>query len=194
MTADRERGEALVERVVEELRRPVEVDPWLDQRIMRAIREARPESRWERGLAWLRKPIPLRVSPLSLAAGLAALAALLVFRPAQAPVQAPAEPAVVAIPASTSVGQNTVQFVLVLPTAREVAVVGDFNDWNPAATPLRRAGDGGTWTVEVRLPAGHHRYAFVVDGQAWMPDPGAPRSADDDYGKPNSVVLVEGAA
>jgi hypothetical protein len=32
-------------------------------------------------------------------------------------------------------------------------------------------------------------YAFVVDGDVTA-DPDAPRAADDDFGSPNSVVLV----
>jgi 1,4-alpha-glucan branching enzyme len=69
-------------------------------------------------------------------------------------------------------------------------VVGDFNDWDPAATPLRRGNEGGTWTVELRLPPGRYRYTFLVDGRRWVPDPEEPRAADDDFGAPMSVLTV----
>jgi 1,4-alpha-glucan branching enzyme len=67
--------------------------------------------------------------------------------------------------------------------------VGDFNRWDPNATPLRRSADGRTWTVAVPLPSGRHVYAFVVDG-GLTADPTAPRAAGDDFGEPSSVVVV----
>jgi 1,4-alpha-glucan branching enzyme len=83
-----------------------------------------------------------------------------------------------------------VQFVLVAPEARNVVLVGDFNDWDPAATPLHRAPSGGAWTAALPLQPGRHRYAFVVDGVRWMADPTAPPAPDDDFGSPGSVVTV----
>jgi len=201
MTTSRERDDATLERVVEELRRPPELDPWLDQRIMRAVREAAPLPWWGRVAAWFRDPIPLRVSRLTMTLAVATAAVVVAVGlrqpnarlPGGVPVATEETPAMT-IPAGTRAGARSVQFVMVLPSARSVAVVGDFNDWQAEATPLRRVGDGGMWTVEVTLPPGHHHYAFIIDGQAWMPDPNAPLTTDDDFGKPNSVVVVEGAA
>src|SRR5437660_319363 len=39
------------------------------------------------------------------------------------------------------------------------------------------------------LAVGQHQYAFVVDGQRWVADPGAP-AVDDGFGRRNSVVAV----
>ena len=57
------------------------------------------------------------------------------------------------------------RFVYVDAAARSVALVGDFNKWNKAATPLARAVTKGTWSVSVPLSSGRHAYAFVVDGK-----------------------------
>lgn len=57
------------------------------------------------------------------------------------------------------------------PAARRVAVVGDFNQWTPSATPLSREPSSGRWSTVVPLRDGDHRYAFVVDGARWVPDP-----------------------
>jgi 1,4-alpha-glucan branching enzyme len=73
-----------------------------------------------------------------------------------------------------------------------VSVVGDFNAWNPSATPLRRAPNGGAWVADVPIPPGRHVYAFIVDG-VLVVDPGAPRAGDEDFGVPSSVVIVRGA-
>jgi hypothetical protein len=84
--------------------------------------------------------------------------------------------------------REVVRFELTAPKASRVVLVGSFNDWNPVATPLTRDASG-KWMVAVQLPPGRHVYAFVVDGDVTA-DPDAPRAADDDFGSPNSVVLV----
>jgi len=45
------------------------------------------------------------------------------------------------------------------------------------------------WTATLTLPVGQHQYAFVVDGQRWVPDPGAP-AVDDGFGRRNSVLTL----
>ena len=71
-----------------------------------------------------------------------------------------------------------------------MAVVGDFNDWDPAATPLRPAGDTGTWVVELRLKPGRYHYTFLIDGRRWERDPSEPPAAGSDFGAPVSVLTV----
>jgi hypothetical protein len=85
-----------------------------------------------------------------------------------------------------------VRFSLHAPQAGRVSIVGDFNDWNPTTLPMRRSADGRVWEVEVRLPLGRYNYAFFVDGRL-APDPGAPSTADDDFGTPSSVLMVRGS-
>jgi hypothetical protein len=82
-----------------------------------------------------------------------------------------------------------VRFALMAPGVRRVSLVGDFNGWNADATPLTLSGDGRTWTTMLPLSAGRHTYAFVIDGQI-VRDPIAPAEAEEDFGMPNSVVLV----
>ena len=86
-----------------------------------------------------------------------------------------------------------VQFMLVAPTASRVALVGEFNDWDPAATPMTRA-PGGAWHVVLPLARGRHVYAFVVDGSSWVADPQAPLAPERWFGARNSVLLVSGEA
>ena len=56
------------------------------------------------------------------------------------------------------------------PSARQVAVVGDFNGWRGAATPMQRDEATGRWTVTLALHDGAHRYAIVVDNTRWAGD------------------------
>lgn len=80
-----------------------------------------------------------------------------------------------------------VTFALSAPTAGSVTLIGDFNDWNPEANPLRR--DDGQWSVRLKLEPGRYRYSFVVDGSSWRADPHTP-AAEDDFGTPTSVITV----
>lgn len=97
---------------------------------------------------------------------------------------ASAPPSAAAVPRA-----GATRFVFVAPNAQHVSLVGDFNLWNPANSPMRRIAGTDAWAIDIDLPAGRHVYAFVVDGDVTA-DPAAPRTAGDDFGRPNSVVLV----
>jgi hypothetical protein len=81
-----------------------------------------------------------------------------------------------------------VQFVLRADGARTVSLVGDFNDWDPVATPLAESGRG-VWSAIVALRPGTVRYSFLIDGREWRADPSA-APAPGDFGRPSSVALV----
>jgi hypothetical protein len=83
----------------------------------------------------------------------------------------------------------SVPFVLRLPDARRIALVGDFNGWSPAATQLRRTANG-VWAVTVPLTPGRHAYGFIVDDTLWVRDPRAEIEHDADYGRDHSVIVV----
>jgi hypothetical protein len=94
--------------------------------------------------------------------------------------------------ASLEAQKTTVRFALVAPGAVSVQLVGDFNAWDAKALPMRRSSNGETWEVEVGLAPGRYTYAFVVDGRLAR-DPSAAEAAHDDFGSPNSVLLVKGS-
>ena len=79
-------------------------------------------------------------------------------------------------------------FICVAPQAQSVSLVGDFNKWNPAANPMKRMPDGA-WLVMVELAHGHHRYAFLVDGNL-TPDPRAQGVTRNDQGERVSLLPV----
>jgi len=81
-----------------------------------------------------------------------------------------------------------VHFICLAPEAREVAVVGDFNGWNPQTNPLGRAFDG-SWQGSIQLRHGHHRYAFWVDGVLQV-DPRGQGVSRNDQGQRVSLVAV----
>jgi hypothetical protein len=182
-----------IDQAIALLREPVSIDPTLDARVMAEIagvpapRRMGPVGRT--GL-WLIRPRPVRIPPVVLLAAAAALV-LAVVRPWGA-TRGPAAPGAVATAfTATSVVQPT-RFMLVAPEASAVTLVGDFNDWSADSTPMTTDASGGLWTVTVPLEPGRYRYAFLVDGVIWTPDPGAPRAVDDDFGRPNSVLTIGG--
>ena len=164
----------VLRRVVSELRLPVRLDPAVDELALDRIRaEAAgwPASanshRWG---AW--------IAGAAIAAGL--LFAVVFRHPAQPSAPAP----------GASADARPVYLRLDAPASSRVAVVGDFNDWDPAATPLRPTGDHGTWVVELRLKPGRYHYTFLIDGRRWERDPRESPVAESDFGAPVSVLTV----
>ncbi len=83
---------------------------------------------------------------------------------------------------------RAVNFVCVAPQAASVTLVGDFNTWNPHSHPMSRAPDG-SWVLKVELRHGHHRYAFLVDGQLTL-DPRGQGITRDDQNRRVSLIPV----
>ena len=185
-------SDEVIERVAMTLRREtVTVSPDFDARVMQQVREESREIAGPRLWHWMTRPRTIRVSPLAglaLAAGLAGVVALAARgSDRDTSGQAASTPSVFQ-PASAS-DQHMMQFVFVSDSASKVAIVGDFNDWDEGSSPLRRE-QKGVWTITIPLAPGRYQYTFVVDGTKWVPDPAAPRTLEDDFGRPNSVITV----
>lgn len=204
----------LIDDIARELRDAFPDDAAARARVMAAVRRdrARATARtraWTRWWGALRAPRTIRVSPLAALAAAAAAGVVVAIAPLRrdghaargeargAPVLAGAEGAA---PGRTqrfvaangaAEGARLVQFVLVAPGARRVALAGDFNGWNASTMPLAHT-RSGVWSTTVPLAPGRHVYAFVVDDSTWMPDPTAARAPRDDFGNPNSVIVVGG--
>ena len=75
------------------------------------------------------------------------------------------------------------------PHAREVYVVGDFNNWKvDNAGKLERV-ETGEWQRSFYLSPGRYRYKFVVDG-LWLWDPQNSEKEPNPYGDFDSVFKV----
>lgn len=81
-----------------------------------------------------------------------------------------------------------INFICLVPGAKSVSLVGDFNQWNPTAHPMRHMPDGA-WMLMLELKHGHHRYAFLVDGVVTL-DPRAQGITRNDQGQRVSLVPV----
>jgi hypothetical protein len=193
----------IIERIAREARRPAAVDAGAKARLLAAIRaEAAPGAGdW----AAADPSTPTRGVTLSpgrfaaLAAGLVGIGVLLgttmdfgrdgpqTGQPRVAVANSPSS----RLPASPT--DTMMTFVFVTHGATSVALVGDFNQWDAGATPMKRIDNTNAWTVTVPLSAGRHLYSFYAvgaDGEKWLADPNAPAAPDDGFGRANSVVLV----
>jgi hypothetical protein len=178
-----EPDEELIGRVVRQLRRPVTVDAGLDARVMEQVRRlparrtgGAAQAAWD----WLTRPRTVPFLPLGALAVAAVFVAVVLWRPDRSSRLAPAS-------------AREFGFVVVAPRATTVSLVGDFNDWDAARTPMQRVRKHeSVWTAVIPLTPGRYRYAFLVDGVSWLADPAAPAARDDEYGTPSSVVTVGG--
>ena len=189
-------ADRVLDRVVEALKEPVRIDPALDGRVMAELARVPAPRRPTPIVAltgWLVRKRTVAVSPLGGLAAAAGIAlAVLAGRVWLFPATRPEPTITAAAPALRTSEPRAIQFVVLAPRASSVALVGDFNDWDDAATPMTRAEGNGLWSVTVPLAPGRYRYSFLVDGTGWLPDPEAPRALEDDFGRPNSVVTIGG--
>lgn len=73
--------------------------------------------------------------------------------------------------------------------ADTIYLVGDFNGWNPTATPLRLSDD--SWSVSLELiPGQSYQYRYLINGTDWYNDWQADRYEPNEHGGDNSVVVL----
>ena len=83
---------------------------------------------------------------------------------------------------------HLVDFLYLAPQAKSVALIGDFNKWEPTAHPMSRMPDGG-WRIRVELPHGHHQYLFLVDGKPTL-DPNAMGKVHNERDETVSLIAI----
>ena len=84
---------------------------------------------------------------------------------------------------------NNVVFSMLAPSAKEVYLVGDFNNWEKNENS-RLKNLNGIWTKDLNLNKGTFKYRFVVDGD-WIADPDNPLQEKNPYGEMDSIVKVK---
>lgn len=166
-------------------------------RVLMAVRASRvrPVPVWKRAVRWFESN-----SVSAKAAGLLAAASLAIgfvargtVRDAEYATVTP-EPVSIAVQQVSDAGEAArpvpVAVVFELANAKTVAVVGDFNGWDPAAAPMTRVGGNGPWSTTLLAKPGRHTYAFLVDGTTLVADPLAPSATSPDFGGEASVMMV----
>ncbi|MEA3305681.1 MAG: AAA family ATPase [Candidatus Omnitrophota bacterium] len=80
-------------------------------------------------------------------------------------------------------------FSLLAPEAKEVYLVGDFNDWKTSESDMLNLLPDGRWEKKVALKPGIYKYKFIVDGK-WRSDPGNQKIAAGDFSGLKSILVV----
>jgi hypothetical protein len=190
-----EERDELIERVVHSLSPLPQVRSGAIARVLMAVRanQARPVPRWRRAVRWVEETsVPARVAGLLVAASLVVGFVARGTFTVEGPVlpegtQLAMQPAANASAESRAV---PVALALQLANAKSVSVVGDFNGWDPTATPMERVAGTGTWSATLLAKPGRHTYAYLVDGSTLVADPRAPRAKSADFGGDASVLMV----
>lgn len=141
------------------------------------------EAVWQAGAAWqLGAPVALEASagrwptsPEGFARGLYASAGLRFM------ARSRAQPAMVVEP----LGAGRVRVTIQVPWSGNIAIGGDWNEWNPVG--MTNEGRG-RWSIELPLVPGAHRFALRV-GEEWRVPPGIPSMPDDFGGRVGLLVV-----
>ena len=77
------------------------------------------------------------------------------------------------------------------PTAKEVLLVGEFNNWDENATPMKKL-KNGSFSATVNLDKGkEYQFRYLIDSKEWENDWTADKYVPSDFGDcKNSVVVV----
>jgi 1,4-alpha-glucan branching enzyme len=84
--------------------------------------------------------------------------------------------------------QKKIKFELSAPEAKVVALVGNFNQWNPQANPMKKD-KKGMWKATLSLETGRYEYRFIADGH-WENDPSCTIHVTNEFGGENCVKIV----
>ena len=80
-------------------------------------------------------------------------------------------------------------FKLTTPEAKTVYLAGNFNNWRASNSAIMTKLNDGTWIKKIPLPAGTHRYRFVVDGK-WVEDPANNSAEPDSFNERVSLLKL----
>lgn len=80
-------------------------------------------------------------------------------------------------------------FRIKAPSAKSVAVTGDFKNWDPSGLRMKKS-KAGLWSVGVSLKPGRYEYKFIVDSN-WVIDPENQQIVTNALGSQNSILEVK---
>ena len=195
-------NDPVIHRAIEELRRLPAVDPRAMRRVIDAAATARVSPADEPTLMTVSRGGGVRLVRVWSTIGIAAAAiigflARGVWMPIAEHSAANGARGVASAGASSMVEARASavmaipqQFVLESRTAHRIAVVGDFNKWNPNSAPMTRSAEGSLWSAVIPVLPGRHVYGFMIDDSLFVLDPRQPKARDPDLGTEGSVVIV----
>jgi serine protease AprX len=95
------------------------------------------------------------------------------------------------IPISPHIASQEITFYYYDPVAKEVALVGSFNDWQTQDGEMVQIRPG-LWEGILDVPSrGPHMYKFLIDRSRWINDPENPLRIEDGFGGFNSLITID---
>lgn len=73
--------------------------------------------------------------------------------------------------------------------AGTVHVVGDFNGWNPGATPMKRLKKGAFNVVVDLEPGRAYEFRYLLNGRDWVNDSSAEQYVPTPFGDAENCVI-----
>ncbi|MEW5801791.1 MAG: isoamylase early set domain-containing protein [bacterium] len=83
--------------------------------------------------------------------------------------------------------RKRIVFTFHSPEAHNVALVGDFNNWDYTKT-MKKDKDGN-WKARLDLEPGRYEYRYLVDGE-WQNDPECQKLQTNQFGTQNCILEV----
>jgi hypothetical protein len=192
-SGDSDAESAIVKRIAQSLQAPARLDDTFEERLGAAIRSSttarQPDDPLRGARSWWTRKRTITLSPLGGLALAASLAAVAVAGTLSVPALHGSRLTTVLGSEGKGNVVHLVRFVFVDSSAHAVALVGDFNGWNPAHDDLQASAKDGVWSISIPLAPGRHEYAFVIDGTRWAADPFA-TAVRDDFGTVSSVIQL----
>jgi 1,4-alpha-glucan branching enzyme len=74
-----------------------------------------------------------------------------------------------------------------------VFLVGEFNDWDPAATPMKRSKNGVYRAMLELEPGLRYQFRYLVNEEVWCNDWAADAYVPNEFGRDNCVVETPAA-
>ncbi len=80
------------------------------------------------------------------------------------------------------------RFVIYQPGVEQVEITGSFTGWR--TLPMNKAGTSDYWEITIDVPAGEHRFSYILEGDRRLADPTILTRERDDFGGENSILEV----
>ena len=81
-------------------------------------------------------------------------------------------------------------FAVWAPSAKRVSLVGEFNNWLPLATPMKRL-KTGAFSATVDLETGRsYQFRYLLEQSRWENEPDADDYSPTPYGDSDNSVII----
>ncbi len=83
-----------------------------------------------------------------------------------------------------------VRFAIDAPNAKDIYLVGDFNQWKADETHRLSRSSDGKWEKKLGLSSGRYKYKFIIDGE-WVPDSQNDQKESNVFGTFDSIIDLQ---